>query len=89
MDIEIRACTAVGDEFYARLDSGDTGLAPAEWLRALVEETGARLQAAIVFGTDDWRALPAFLRCLAGSDWAAIAAVSRASGSPASAGRFP
>ena len=47
VDIETRACTAVGDEFYARLNSGDTGLAPAQWLRALVEETGARLQAAI------------------------------------------
>ena len=25
VDIETRACTAVGDEFYARLNSGDTG----------------------------------------------------------------
>ena len=66
MDIETRACTAVGDEFYARLNSGDAGLAPAQWLRALVEETGARLQAAIAFGADDWRPLAAFLRGLAG-----------------------
>ena len=66
VDIETRACTAVGDEFYARLNSGDTGLAPAQWLRALVEETGARLQAAITSGADDWRPLAAFLRGLAG-----------------------
>ena len=66
VDIETRACTAVGDEFYARLNSGDTGLAPAQWLRALVEETGARLQAAIASGADDWRPLGAFLRGLAG-----------------------
>jgi hypothetical protein len=64
VDIETRACTAVGDEFYARLSSGDTGLAPAQWLRALVEETGARLQAAIASGADDWRPLLAFLRGL-------------------------
>jgi hypothetical protein len=29
VDIETRVCAAVGDEFYARLNSGDTGLAPA------------------------------------------------------------
>ena len=66
VDIETRACTAVVDEFYARLNSGDTGLAPAQWLRALVEETGARLQAAIASGADGWRPLAAFLRGLAG-----------------------
>jgi hypothetical protein len=66
VDIETRACTAVGDEFYARLNSGDTGLAPAQWLRALIQETGARLQAAIASGADDWRPLAAFLRGLAG-----------------------
>jgi hypothetical protein len=66
VDIETRVCTAVGDEFYARMNSGDTGLAPAQWLRALVEETGARLQAAIASGADDWRPLVAFLRGLAG-----------------------
>jgi hypothetical protein len=66
VDIETRACTAVGDEFYARLNSGDTGLAPAQWLRALAEETGARLQAAIASGADDWRPLAAFLRGLEG-----------------------
>jgi hypothetical protein len=66
VDIETRACAAVGDEFYARLNSGDTGLVPAQWLRALVEETGARLQAAIASGADDWRPLAAFLRGLAG-----------------------
>ena len=66
VDIESRACAAVGDEFYARLNSGDTGLGPAQWLRALVEETGARLQAAIACGADDWRPLAAVLRGLAG-----------------------
>ena len=66
VDIETRACTAVGDEFYARLNSGDTGLAPAQWLCALVEETGAWLRVAIAFGADDWRPLAAFLRGLAG-----------------------
>ena len=65
-DIQTRACTAAGDEFYARLNSGDTGLAPARWLRALVEETGAQLQAAIASGADDWRPLAAFLRGLPG-----------------------
>jgi len=60
------ACAAVGDEFYARLNSGDTGLAPAQWLRALVEEAGARLQTAITSGADDWRPLLALLRGLAG-----------------------
>jgi hypothetical protein len=66
VDIETRACAAVGDEFYARLNSGDTGLAPAQWLRALVEETGARLRAAIAIGADEWRPLLALLRGLAG-----------------------
>lgn len=66
VDIETRACAVVGDEFYARLSSGDTGLAPTQWLRALVEETGSRLQAAIASGADDWRPLLAFLRGLAG-----------------------
>lgn len=66
VDIDTRACAAVGDEFYVRLNSGDTGLVPAQWLRALVEEAGARLQAAIASGADDWRPLLAFLRGLAG-----------------------
>jgi hypothetical protein len=66
VDVETRACIAVGDEFYARLSSGDTGLAPAQWLRALVEETGCRLQAAIASGADDWRPLLALLGGLAG-----------------------
>lgn len=66
VDVETLACAAVGDEFYARLNSEDTGLAPSQWLRALVEETGARLQSAITSGADDWRPLLALLRGLAG-----------------------
>ena len=30
VDVETRACVAVGDEFYARLNSEDTGLVPAQ-----------------------------------------------------------
>jgi hypothetical protein len=66
VDVETRACAAVGDEFYARLNSQDTGLAPAQWLRALVEETGGRLQVAVTSGADDWRPLLVLLRGLAG-----------------------
>jgi hypothetical protein len=66
VDVETRACAAVGDEFYARLNSEDTGLAPAQWLRALAEETGTRLQAAITSGADDWLPLLALLQGLAG-----------------------
>jgi hypothetical protein len=66
VDVEALACAAVGDEFYARLNSEDTGLVPAQWLRALVEEAGARLQAAITCGTDDWQPLLALLRGLEG-----------------------
>ncbi|HET9080682.1 MAG TPA: hypothetical protein VFO01_09230 [Trebonia sp.] len=61
VDIETRACVVVGDEFYARLNSPDTGLAPAQWLRALIEEVGARLQAAIAAPAAEWPHLLAFL----------------------------
>jgi hypothetical protein len=63
-DIEGHACAAVGDEFYARLNSADTGLAPSQWLCALIVETGTRLQAAIVSGAAEWPQLLALLRGL-------------------------
>lgn len=65
-DIEAQACAAVGDEFYARLHSADSGLAPSQWLRALIVETGARLQAAIASGAAEWPQLLALLRGLSG-----------------------
>lgn len=71
VDIETLACEVVGDEFYERLNSDDTGLAPAQWLRALAEKAGARLAAAIPQpGKDpqsdgDWRKLWALLSGLA------------------------
>lgn len=61
VDIETRASVVVGDELYARLHSPDTGLAPAQWLRALIEEVGARLQAAVAAATAEWPDLLAFL----------------------------
>ncbi|HEX9040227.1 MAG TPA: hypothetical protein VF838_04280 [Trebonia sp.] len=64
VDIEARTCAVVGDELYARLNSPDTGLAPAQWLRALIEEAGARLQAAIATATAEWPHLLAFLWAL-------------------------
>jgi hypothetical protein len=51
----------VGDEFYDRLQSPQTGLHPAQWLRALAEETGAALRAALAQGADHWQELWALL----------------------------
>ena len=42
-----------------------TGLHPAQWLRALAEETGAALRAALAEGADDWQKLWALLCGLA------------------------
>lgn len=55
----------MGDEFYERLNSRLTGLHPPQWLRALVEETGAALRASVANGTGDWRQLRALLCGLA------------------------
>src|ERR1035438_9860188 len=57
VDLETQACQIVGDEFYDRLQSRETGLHPAQWLRALAEETGAALRAALAQGADDWQKL--------------------------------
>jgi hypothetical protein len=64
-DLETQACQIVGDEFYDRLRSPGTGLRPAQWLRALAEETGAALRAALAQGADDWQKLWALLCGLA------------------------
>ena len=61
VDLETQACQIVGDEFYDRLHSRVTGLHPAQWLRALAEETGAALRAALAEGADDWQKLWALL----------------------------
>src|SRR5450755_2808220 len=63
--LETQACQIVGDEFYERLNSQLTGLHPPQWLRALVEETGAALRASVADGTGDWRQLWALLCGLA------------------------
>jgi hypothetical protein len=55
VDLETQACQIVGDEFYDRLHSPGTGLHPAQWLRALAEETGAALRATLAQGADDWQ----------------------------------
>jgi hypothetical protein len=65
VDLETQACQIVGDEFYDRLQSRETGLHPAQWLRALAEETGAALRAALAQGADDWQKLWALLCGLA------------------------
>ena len=39
------------------LNSRLTGSHPAQWLRALAEETGAALRASVADGTGDWRQL--------------------------------
>lgn len=57
VDLETQACQIVGDEFYDRLRSPGTGLHPAQWLRALAEETGAALRATLTGGADDWQKL--------------------------------
>jgi hypothetical protein len=56
-DLETQTCQIVGDEFYDRLQSPATGLHPAQWLRALAEETGAALRTALARGPDDWQKL--------------------------------
>ncbi len=65
VDLETQACRIVGDEFYERLNLRLTGLHPPQWLRALVEETGAALRASVADGTGDWRQLWALLCGLA------------------------
>jgi hypothetical protein len=65
VDLETQACQIVGDEFYDRLQSPETGLHPGQWLRALAEETGAALRAALAQGADDWQKLWALLCGLA------------------------
>src|ERR1700730_606359 len=65
VDLETQACQIVGDEFYDRLQSPETGLHPAQWLRALAEETGAALRAALAQEADDWQKLWALLCGLA------------------------
>src|SRR5258708_21150840 len=61
VDLETQACQIVGDEFYDRLQSPETGLHPAQWLRALTEKTGAALPTALAQGADDWEKLSALL----------------------------
>jgi len=63
--VETQACQIVGDEFYDLLRSPGTGLHPAQWLRALAEETGAALRTMPAQGADDWRKLWALLCGLA------------------------
>src|SRR5262249_49612056 len=65
VDLETQACQIVGDEFDERLNLRLTGLHPPQWLRALVEETGAALRASVASGTGDWRELGALLCGLA------------------------
>jgi hypothetical protein len=65
VDLETQACQIVGHEFYHRLRSPGTGLHPAQWLRALAEETGAALRATLPQGADDWQKLWALLCGLA------------------------
>jgi len=65
VNVETQACQIVGDEFYDRLRSPGTGLHPAQWLRALAEETGAALSATSAQGADDWQKLWALLCGLA------------------------
>ena len=64
-DLETQACQVVGDEFYDRLQSPETGFHPSQWLRALAEETGAALRTALAQGADDWQKLWALLCGLA------------------------
>jgi hypothetical protein len=65
VDLETQTCQIVGDEFYERLNSRLAGLHPSQWLRALVEETGAALRASVADGTGGWRPLWALLCGLA------------------------
>lgn len=63
--LESQTCQIVGDEFYDRLQSPGIGLHPAQWLRALAEETGTALRTALAEGAEDWQQLWALLRGLA------------------------
>ncbi len=65
VELETQTCQIVGDEFYDRLQSPETGLHPAQWLRALAEKVGAALRAEIAQGADDWPKLWALLYGLA------------------------
>lgn len=65
VDLETQTCQIVGDEFFDRLESPETGLHPAQWLRALAEEAGAALRAEIVQDSDDWQKLWALVCGLA------------------------
>ncbi len=65
VELETQACQIVGDEFWDRLQSPETGLHPAQWLRALAEGVGAALRAEIAQGADDWQKLWALLCGLA------------------------
>ena len=65
VDLETQACQIVGDEFYDRLQSPEAGLHPAQWLRALAEETRAAVRAALAEGADGWQGAWALLRGLA------------------------
>jgi len=65
VDLETKTCEIVGDEFYERLGSSETGLHPTQWLRALIEEAGATLRTALARDADEWRGLWALLRGLA------------------------
>jgi len=64
-DLETQACQIVGDEFYDRLQSPETGFHPSQWLRALAEETGTALRTALAQGADEWPKLWALLCGLA------------------------
>lgn len=64
-DLEAQACLIVGDEFYDRLQSPETGFHPSQWLRVLAEETGTALRTALAQGADDWQKLWALLCGLA------------------------
>ena len=65
IDVETQACQIIGDEFYDRFRSPETGLHPVQWLRALAEVTGAALRAALAAGAEDWPRLWALLCGLA------------------------
>jgi len=63
--LETQTCQIVGDEFYVHFDSPETGLHPAQWLRALVEEAGAALRMQLAEDAGNWQQLWALLRGLA------------------------
>lgn len=61
VDVETLACEIVGDEFNDALQSSLSGLHPAQWLRALVQHTGAALRADLAHNSGQWRQLWALL----------------------------